>query len=464
LNLLIYYKSIATNLGKFNLRIKKKIFVAGSWYIFAIVFSQLIRLASNLILTRLLAPEVFGVMAIVSVVAIGIAMFTDIGLWPFIVRHKDPENPHMLNVVWSIQVVRGWVMFGFILAIATILTFGNKLLPSYFHGIYANSLLPMLVLISGFASIIAGYASMASPVMHRKVDVGKLQIIELISQILGTSVMVIGVWLYPSIWFLVIGNLVITLVHTVLTYTFFSLKHKFIWDKAIVKEVFSFSKWIVISSILTYLFMQGDRLLFAAKVDANSLGIYSVAFMLASAITGIGITLAEKVIFPVFSSIVHDDRKQLKDKYYKVRFYLDLPMFFGAGLLIALGPFIVSFLYDSRYHDAGWMLQILALSIVGNTLSLISMECLLALSVTKVRMWFMLARTLGLFIGLPIFFNLYGFYGAIWVVALNAWIALPITYWSLYKNSIFNFYKEIRMLPFVFVGYLVGILFMRLIS
>ncbi len=309
---------------------KKKIFVAGIWVILAIGFSQIIRLGSNLILTRLLEPEVFGVMAVVTIVAIGIAMFTDLGLWQFVVRHKDPENPHMLNVVWTIQVIRGWAMFLFIVVLVVILAIGNQYMPSYFHGIYADPRLPMLVLIAGTASIISGYASMASPVMHRKVEVGKLELAQLISQFVGTSVMVVWVWLYPSIWGLLLASLVSAVLHTFLTYYFFPFKHQFVWDKAIVKEVFHFSKWIVISSALTYLFMQGDRLLFAAKIDATTLGVYSIAFMLVTTVTGVAITLASKIVFPVFSAQAHTDRQLLKDKYYKVRLYLDFPMFLAA--------------------------------------------------------------------------------------------------------------------------------------
>lgn len=443
---------------------RKKIFVASFWVIFAIGFSQAIRLGSNLILTRLLEPEVFGVMAIVTIVTIGLAMFSDIGLWPYVVRHKDYEDPHLLNVVWTLQVLRGWMMFLLVCVVAIILVIGNHYMPAYFNGIYADSRLPMLVLIAGTGSILAGYVSMASPVMHRKTEIGRLQFAELASQVVGTTIMVIWVWLYPSIWDLLLANLVSILIHTILSYSLFPFRHKLVWDKAIVKEVFHFSKWIVISSALTYLFMQGDRLLFASKIDAATLGVYSIAFMLATTVTGVAITLAEKVIFPVFSSQVHGDRQLLKDKYYKVRSYLDIPMFLGAGLLMALGPLIVETLYDARYHDAGWILQILAFSVIGNTLSLVSMECLLALSITKVRMWVMLIRTVSLFVGLPLFFNLYGFYGAVWVVALNAWISLPVTYWNLAKHSIFNLFKEVRMLPFVGVGYALGMLIVSFTS
>jgi O-antigen/teichoic acid export membrane protein len=406
----------------------------------------------------------FGIMAVVNVVIFGIVMFTDLGLWAFVVRHKDPENVHMLNAVWTIQVVRGWLVYMVIVIAAVYLIIGNQFWPSMFDGIYTDSQLPYLILVAGIASVISSYRSMASPVMHRKMEVGKLEAIEIISQFAGLLVMLTWVWLYPSIWALLSAGMISPLVSTILSFTLFSFKHKIVWDKAISKEVFDFSKWIVFASALTFLFSQADRLYFGAKIDAVTLGIYSIAFMLVSTISSVAQTLAEKIVFPVFSSQVHGDRLLLKEKYYKVRLYLDLPMFLIAGLIIALGPLLISTLYDERYADAGWMMQILVLSVVGNTLSAVSMECLSALSVTKVRMWVMLIRTLSLFIGLPLFYYYQGFYGAVWAVAINVWISLPLTYYTLEKNSVFDFLKEIRMLPFVGVGYLAGIFFISLIS
>lgn len=439
---------------------KKNIFVASIWVVLVFGLSQLIRLGSNLIVTRLLEPEMFGVMAIVYVVIFGIGMFADIGLWAFVIRHKNHDDPQLLNAVWTIQVVRGWLIFLAIVGATIVLVLGNQYMPSYFHGIYADSRLPTLILIAGLGSVIGGYESMASPVMHRKLEVRKLELIQLFSQTIGTLVMVVWVWLYPSIWALLSAALISVTVSTYLSYLLFPFRHKLVWDKAVVKEVFQFSRWIVVASALTYLFSQGDKLFFAAKIDAADLGVYSIAFMLVAMLTTVTQTLAEKVVFPVFSSQIHSDRQQLKDKYYKVRLYLDLPIFLVSGLLIVLGPLVVNIFYDARYDNAGWILQILIFSVIGNTLSLVSMECLLALSITKVRIWVMLIRIVSLFVGLPLFFNLYGLYGAVWVVALNVWVSLPLIYWTLAKNSLFNFFNEVKMLPFIGVGYAIGKIFL----
>ena len=69
--------------------------------------AQLIRLVSNLILSRLLMPETFGIMVIVTVVQQGLAMFSDVGIQPAIVQHSRGDDSVFLNTAWTTQVLRG---------------------------------------------------------------------------------------------------------------------------------------------------------------------------------------------------------------------------------------------------------------------------------------------------------------------------------------------------------------------
>ncbi|MGZ8271804.1 MAG: oligosaccharide flippase family protein [Methylophilus sp.] len=435
---------------------KKNFFVAGFWVILIYGLSQLLRLGSNLIITRLLEPQMFGVMAIVYVIITGIGMFSDLGLWAFIVRSKNPEDPRLLNVIWTMHVVRGWMLFFVIEAVGVCFMIAQNYVPDVFQGVYADTRLPILILVVGVGSIITGYQSMASAVMSRKLQRGKLELIDFVSSVTGVVIMVVWVLLYPTIWALVSAGLVSATMTTVLSYLVFPIRHKLLWDKEIVKDVFDFGKWIVIASMLTYLFMQSDRLFLAGNISASEMGVYSIALMLATTITAITGSLAAKIVFPFLSATVHEKREILKDRYYKIRFYFDGVTFLVVGLIVALAPTIVDVLYDDRYREAGWMLQVLVFSVVGNALSALSLECLSALAITKVNMWVMLIRTVGLFIGLPLIFHLYGLYGAMWVIALNICLPLPVIYWALHKNQLFSFFKEVRMLPLLGVGILLG--------
>lgn len=434
---------------------KKTIITAGLWVIIAYGLSQVLRLGSNLVVTRLLAPELFGFMAIVHVVMYGITMLSDLGLWTFVVRHKEGDSPKILNTVWTIQVIRGWFIFLWIVVIAVSLS-EFKHLPFFSSSeIYSNDTLPLLLVAMGVTAIFSGFQTMAPAVLSRELKRGKLELIELLSQIVGLSVMIFWAWKAPSVWALVSAGIVSSIICLILNYALFPIRHKFSWDKQVAKEVYNFGKWIVLASGLTFIAAQGDRLFFGAHLSAAKLGVYSVAFMLSLSAIALVQQLTFKIWFPLLSK-VSDNREALKKLYYQLRLKQDFIVFIFAGLFFSFAPKIIEILYDDRYAEAGWVLQIFSISLVGEGLSIVGLESLSALGITKYRMKFMFVRCLGIIVGLPYAFDLYGFSGAVYCVAINVFLGLPIIYMELYKNKIFSFFKEIRMLPLFFVGYYVG--------
>lgn len=85
----------------------------GSWMVIGYGGNQALRLAANLILTRLLFPEAFGLMTLVNVILVGLQMFSDFGLVPAISQNPRGDDPDFLDTAWTIQVIRGgglWLM------------------------------------------------------------------------------------------------------------------------------------------------------------------------------------------------------------------------------------------------------------------------------------------------------------------------------------------------------------------
>ncbi len=435
---------------------KKKIITAGLWIIVIYGLSQLLRLGSNLIITRLLVPEMFGIMAIVQIVIRGIEMFSDLGLWAFIVRHKNGTDKHIVDTVWTIQVIRGWAMFLAILCLAVLFLIIKNHFQLNLKGVFAEEILPYLLIVSAVTAVFNGFKSMAPAIMSRDLKRGKLELIELFSQFVGIAVMITWALTAPSIWALVSAGIVSSIMNVILTYTVFPFRHQFSWNKSVVKEVYNFGKWIFLASALTYIAYQGDRLFFGIYISPAQLGIYGIAFMLASTFIALAQQIVFKVWFPVLSKTANENKSLLKSKYYKIRTINDTALFLISGALIALAPIIINILYDSRYHEAGWMLQILAISLIGEALAMVGTESLSALGITKYRVKIMLVKAIFLLAGLPIIFNYFGFIGAIYWTAINTFFALPVLYYELYKNKLLNFFKEIRWLPIVFLGYWIG--------
>src|SRR4028119_542476 len=91
----------------------KKLAIHGAvWTIASYGTSQILRFGSNLILTRLLIPDVFGLMALVYVFISGLHLFSDLGIGVSVIQNKRGDDPVFLNTAWTLQVVRGgflWV-------------------------------------------------------------------------------------------------------------------------------------------------------------------------------------------------------------------------------------------------------------------------------------------------------------------------------------------------------------------
>ena len=127
-------------------------FTAGSY-----VLTQVMRLGSNLILTRILAPDAFGVMALVSVVLVGMVMFSDVGVSASIAQNKRGDDPDFLNTAFTIHAFRGTMLW--------LVTCGLAWpLASFYHAPELKYLLPVagISLFFVLAAILAGERSFES--------------------------------------------------------------------------------------------------------------------------------------------------------------------------------------------------------------------------------------------------------------------------------------------------------------
>ena len=101
----------------------RRVAKAGSWSIVQVLGINLLRLCSNLIMTRLLVPEAFGLMAMVSMLIAGFQLFTDIGINRSVSREPDGDQDHFLRVAWMVKIGRGSMIASGVLTAAILLWF-----------------------------------------------------------------------------------------------------------------------------------------------------------------------------------------------------------------------------------------------------------------------------------------------------------------------------------------------------
>ncbi len=413
-------------------------------------------------MTRLLMPEMFGLMAIVNVLLMGLVLITDVGLRQNIIQSTRAHEADYLNTVWTFQVARGIFIWIASIAVSVSLYFAQSLNWLATNTVYADPLLPFIIPASTFALVFSAFEPTWTSIASRELNQSKLVKIEVISQLAGILLMIILAYYYRSVWSLVIGSLMTSLTH-VLIVSFMAQenRNKFHIDKVAFYEIFHFGKWIFLSSIIGFLINSGDRLLLGGLINPAQLGVYSIASFIVGAVYLVISRLLANVAFPALSETARNKPEDLKRIYYKFRLPFDASVLFIAGFFLLTGQTIINVLYDNRYQEAGWMLSLLGLCLVSLRYNLTD-QCFLALGKPKLMTYIIIIRTLFMFTLLPIAFKYYGLYGAIWIIVLSGFSSFPLAIYYKKVLHLLDIKKELITLPFIAAGLLCGLLFNQL--
>jgi O-antigen/teichoic acid export membrane protein len=438
-----------TTLKKPNL---KKLAIRGAvWTIIGYGASQITRFAGNIILTRLLVPEFFGLMAVVNTLLMGIELFSDLGIGQSIIQNKRGEEPEFYNTAWTLQIIRGF----FVWLICIVIAFPAA-------KFYGEPRLLWLVPIMGLMSIILGFASPAPAILNRRMAIDKITIFDFTVQILSLTALIILAWWFRSLWAFAIGGLVGGSIRAVGSYLLIPKQRpKFAWDKTALNELISFGRWMFVATAIMFLAEQADRLILGKLLSFQILGVYTIAATLANMPREVIKSLSYKVIFPTISNQIDLPRETLRAKIVRQRRLI----VFGSAILLAMlintGDLIIGKLYDQRYTEATWMMPILCSGIWFSILYYTTSPALLALGKPMYAAQSNMLRFLMISIGMPLAFTTYGTLGVIVIIALSDFPLYLANLYGLSREKLSCFIQDLEATA-LFVGMMALFLSIRI--
>ncbi len=74
------------------------------------LIQNMIRVVGSMILTRMLSAEAFGVIGVISSVAVTFGLLSDIGIVAFVVRHERSNERTFLDEVWTLRMIRSLLL------------------------------------------------------------------------------------------------------------------------------------------------------------------------------------------------------------------------------------------------------------------------------------------------------------------------------------------------------------------
>jgi O-antigen/teichoic acid export membrane protein len=312
---------------------------------------QALRLVSNLILTRLLFPEAFGLMALVSVVLVGLSMFSDMGIGPAISRHPRGDEPAFLDTAFTFDVARGVILWLFTCALAWPMARFYEA-PELIH------LLPA----AGFTLFIAGFNPTRIDTANRHLLLGRLTLLDLVAQVTGILSMIALAFLLKSVWALVVGAIIGSLVKLIVMHLWLPGRpNSFAWDREAGRDLIHFGKWIFLSTACGFLLSQGDKAIFGAYLTKADLGIYNIGWFLASFPVLLAGAVTGRILIPLYREHHPSVSAENALKMRRLRYALSGGTLVLLAVLGVIGMPLVGFLYDPRYQAAGVVVVLMAM-------------------------------------------------------------------------------------------------------
>lgn len=315
---------------------------------------RLIGFVSTLILARLLAPEDFGIIAMASLVVGLVDAFLALGVHVALIQNHNADEAHF-NTAWTLRLAQ-------LMIAAALIVLGAPFAAEYFND---SRIVPVL----GFMAVgmlLMAVENIGIVTFQKEMRFGMDFRFIFLKRIGGFVITIVAAWLLHNYWALVIGNLAGRAIGVVLSYSMHPMRPRFSLEK--VKEIFSVSQWMLMSSIAAYLNRSLDNMLVGRHENATVVGGYTLANEISAMPTTEVLAPLNRVLFPAFVE-AKKNLGELKRLYLLAQGVQSIiGMAAGVGLALVANE-AVNVLLGNKWDFVVPFVQVLALAYVVESIS-----------------------------------------------------------------------------------------------
>lgn len=430
-----------------NKSLKDKTISGFFWSISDLIANQGAKFVIQVILARLLVPEDFGIIGMITIFIAISQSIVDSGFKNALIREKDNSQDDLSTVFY----------FNFISAI--LLYFTLFTVAPLISRFYNEPQVTQILRVLGTAIIINSFGLIQRTILIKKIDFHTQTKISVISSIFSGIIAITFAYNGAGVWSLVIQTLIMQLVQSILLTFSNRWKPSFAFSIESFRRLFGFGWKILVSGLINTLYQNIYYVIIGKYFTTTTLGYYTNAQKLRDLASQSITTSVQKVSYPALSSIQDDDNR-LKMGYKKIiknSIFLTFPTMIG--LAAVAEPFILV-VFGEKWINSIQYFQILCFGGALFPLHAINLNVLqvkgrsdlfLRLEVIK--------KVVGVFSIIIILSLRLGVIGLVWAAALNSIIAYFIN--SYYSADIINYpiKEQIKdIIPITGVSVVMGVI------
>ncbi len=312
-----------------------------AWSIFTFFVTKGLAMVSLLVLTRLLAPSQFGVVAAVTAVLSLIELTTDLGMGQAVIYEQEEGHSERVDVAFTINI-----------ALTTLLTLAAlaaaPLIASFFHASGHVGLFRLAAL----DIFLTGLGGVHDGLLLRDLGFRTRIITQVVNSLaragVGVTLALLGFGASALVW----GMLAGTGAWAVSLWIYTDFRPTLRFDREIAKSILPYGIGASLLSLLAQVTTQIDVAVVGRVLGQRALGLYTVAFRVPSLVLENIANQVSLVAFPALSRKRVLDREGVSAATGRLVNYQSLyALPLAAGLAVQAGP-IVETLFSAKWRDA----------------------------------------------------------------------------------------------------------------
>ena len=320
------------------------------WLVASRSLGRFIDFFTLLIMTRILTPADFGLIALAMSFVVIVEIVLEMPVTQALVRLTHIDKSH-LDTGFTLGALRGVAIALIVLAVAW---------P--FSWINGNAQLIPIVLALAIAPIARGLASPSLILFIRELGFRQNFVLETAGKLAAFGLAIATLLFGGGYWALVVNVVAAPIFAGAISYIL--APYRPVLSLARLPDFSGFIGWFTSAQFVAALNWQFDRILLGIASDKATLGRYAVASDVSVMPTQSIIGPALQPIMAAFAKIkAEPDRLRLAFlKAARFSMLVSVPCSLGIALTSDL---IVAVLLGPRWHDAGWLLCLLSLSVMA---------------------------------------------------------------------------------------------------
>ncbi len=320
--------------------------------------TQIIAFLGTIVLSRLLLPEEYGFVALITVFTGFISQFSDAGLSYIIVRSDFREQ--FYKMMHYLSFVIGVILFIIVVSLAYPISL-----------FYKDSALILPTIVMSVNFILRSLITIPYGILSKQLKFNSLGSIELICSTTEVALMIILAYFKFSYWALIFPSILGSIVRIILFYKKTGLKFRLLKRKYLIVG-FRKAKSIIGNltgfNMLNYWSRNTDNLIIGKFYGADSLGIYNRAYKLLKMVTGIMTGLFGKVLYPSLKDL-STKGGDVNKEYLNLLGIISLINFPVAMIFIFFSEPLVRILWSETWIKVAELLPFIGILILTQTLN-----------------------------------------------------------------------------------------------